>query len=157
MKVRDLMSTKVATIHSDTNLAAAGALMWENDCGILPVVDDSEKLIGVITDRDICIALCTRSARSSELTARDIAISRILSCAPDEDVRTALGTMREAKIHRLPVVNNAGTLEGIVSMDDIVACAEKGDGKTEVGYEDVVKALQAIGTHHNQPLVTLAN
>src|SRR5579862_6307038 len=130
MKIRDLMSKDVVICHKDTNLAAAGAIMWERDCGFLPVVDEAGAVTGVLTDRDICIALCTRNVRASELTAGDVAVSQVLSCTENEDVRAALRTMRDAKVHRLPVVDGGPGLQGIVSMDDILVCAEKGDGKT---------------------------
>jgi CBS domain-containing protein len=159
MKIRDLMTKEVATCRPDTNLAAAGALMWEHGCGVLPIVDETRKAIGVVTDRDICIALCTRNVRASELTVGDVANPRVLSCTASEDVRTALETMRDGKIHRLPVVDDGGILEGIVSMDDIVMSAEKGNGKarTEVPFEDVLQTLQVISAHHlNQPLVIVA-
>lgn len=156
MKIRDLMTRDVATCRTDTNLAAAGALMWQRGCGILPVVDDARKAIGVVTDRDICIALCTRNARSSDLQVGDVARSKVLSCTPNEDVRAALETMRKAKIHRLPVIDEAGVLEGIVSMDDIVMNVEKGNGKTELPYNDVLQTLQAISAHHEtRPRVIL--
>lgn len=159
MKVRDLMTKEVATCRRDTNLAAAGALMWKHGCGVLPVVDEARKAIGVVTDRDICIALCTRNARPSELTVGDVAKPRVLSCTPNEDVRAALGTMREGKIHRLAVVDDGGILEGVISMDDIVMGAEKGDGKarTEVPFHDVIETLQAISPRHlNRPLLIVA-
>ncbi len=159
MKVRDLMTREVATCRLDTNLAAVGALMWEHGCGVLPVVDEARKAIGVVTDRDICIALCTRNVRASELTVGDVAKPRILSCTANEDVRAALESMREGKIHRLAVVDDGGILEGIVSMDDIVMSAEKGNGKakTEVPFDDVIQTFQIISAHHlNQPLVVVA-
>ena len=61
MRVRDLMTKTVVFCRHETNLAAATALMWDNDCGTLPVVSESGKVIGIITDRDICIALGTRN------------------------------------------------------------------------------------------------
>lgn len=159
MKIRDLMTKEVATCQRDTNLAAAGALMWEHSCGVLPIVDEAQRAVGVVTDRDICIALCTRNARPSELTVGDVTKPRVLSCTANEDVRAALEIMREAKIHRLPIIDDSGILEGIVSMDDIVMSAEKGDGKaaTEVLFDDVIETFQAISAHHpNRPLVIAA-
>ena len=158
MKIRDVMTKNVVSCGKDSNLAAAGALMWENDCGILPVVDETNKVIGVMTDRDICIALCTRNARPSDLTAREVATATTLSCSPNQDVRTALTTMREAKVHRLPVVDGGGILQGIVSLDDVVMCAQEKDGKggTDVPLEDVVHTFQAVCTHHQtRPLVVV--
>jgi len=149
MKVRDLMTKTVAYCRPETNLAAAGALMWENDCGVLPVVDDSGKAAGILTDRDICIALSTRNRPPSDITAREVAASRTLTCGADDDIHVALETMRREKVHRLPVVNRAGALEGILSMNDIVLRAEKGNGKKEpeVSYDDVVNTFQALSAH----------
>ena len=115
MKVRDLMTKTVASCRADTNLAAVGAAIWEHDCGVLLVIDESGKVTGIVTDRDICIALSTRGGRSSELTAGEVAISPVLTCEPDDDVYSALKTIREERIHRLPVVNRGGALEGILS------------------------------------------
>lgn len=70
MEVRDVMTKTVASCHPETNLAAAGALMWETDCGVLPVVDERRKVSGVITDRDVCIALTTSDRRPSAMTGR---------------------------------------------------------------------------------------
>src|SRR5215467_1479891 len=75
MKVRDLMTTNAAFCRPETNLAAVGALMWEHDCGLIPVVDDPGKVTGVITDRDICIALSTRDRQPSKIMTREITTS----------------------------------------------------------------------------------
>jgi CBS domain-containing protein len=148
MKVRDLMTTNAVSCRSETNLAAVGALMWEHDCGFIPVVDEMEKVTGVITDRDLCIALTTRDRQPSYITAREVTTSPAFVCSPDDDVQTALRTMSQEKLHRLPVVNSEGGLVGILSINDVVLRAEKGIGKKpELSYEEVVQAFQAICTH----------
>lgn len=149
MKVRDLMTKTVACCHAETNLAAAGALMWETDCGILPVVDERSRVTGVLTDRDVCIALTTGDRRPSAVTVGQVSPPRAFVCGQDEDVQAVLKIMREHKIHRVPVVNKAGMLEGIVSMNDIVLRAAKDTGRRHpiVSYDDVVMTLQAICAH----------
>lgn len=149
MTVKDVMTQQVATCLPETNLAVAAALMWENDCGVLPVVAEGGELTGIITDRDICIALGTRNVRSSDLCARDVAKDHPIVCRSSEDIHAALQTMHDAKIRRLPVVNENASLEGIVSIDDVVLKAAHGNGKLDRGisYEDVVTTLQAIYTH----------
>jgi CBS domain-containing protein len=72
--------------------------MWEGDCGVLPVVDDNE-LVGVVTDRDMYIALATRNTRAAHLR---VATKKVATCAPEDDVHAALATMREHRIRRLP-------------------------------------------------------
>jgi CBS domain-containing protein len=146
MKVRELMTKTAVFCRPETNLAAAGALMWENDCGALPVVSDGRKVTGILTDRDICIALTTRDRLSSQLTAGEVAAKQAIVCKPDDEILAAITSMHNEKIRRLPVVNDEGSLEGIVSMDDIVLQAKKGNGKKkpDVSYGEVVETLQAI-------------
>jgi CBS domain-containing protein len=149
MKVRDLMTKTVVCCRPEMSLAEAGALMWENDCGVLPIVSDTGKLTGVITDRDICIALSTRNAQSSRITTGEVVKMQTFVCSPEDDVHNALRTMRKERIRRLPVVNEEGGLVGILSMNDVVLHAEKGDGKKKpaIAYDDVVHAFQAICAH----------
>ena len=152
MKVRDVMANQVVTCRSETSLAAAGALMWEHDCGLLPVVSESGKLAGVITDRDICIALSTKCKPSSEITLGELIRETAFVCAPDDDIHVALKMMSREKIRRLPVVDSEGGIVGILSINDIIRRAEKSDNKRPgISYDDVVRTLQAICAH---PTVT---
>jgi CBS domain-containing protein len=145
MKVKDLMTTDVTTCTPDTTVAEAAHLMWEGDCGILPVVDDGE-LVGVVTDRDMYIALATQNARASRVRVGAVATTKLVTCAPEDDVQAALATMRHARVRRLPVVGFGGTVLGILSMNDILLAAGAGKG---VASEDVVATLQAICAHHH--------
>jgi CBS domain-containing protein len=152
MTVKDVMTIRVATCQRETNLAEASALMWDNDCGVLPVLSETGELAGIVTDRDICIALGTRNVRSSDLSVRDLIKDHTAVCKSSDDINTALQTMCEAKIRRLPVVNDDALLEGILSMDDVVLKAQHGDGKigSGISYGEVVAALQAIYRRDDQ-------
>jgi CBS domain-containing protein len=153
MKVKDLMTTDVKTCTPDTTVAEAAHLMWEGDCGILPVVDDGE-LVGVVTDRDMYIALATKNARASHVKVGVVATTKPATCAPEDDVQAALAMMRQARVRRLPVVGFGGTLFGMLSMNDILLAAGAG---REVAIEDVVETLQAICAHqHPVPHVVAA-
>lgn len=145
MKVKDLMTTDVKTCTPDTTIAEAAHLMWDGDCGILPVVDDGE-LVGIVTDRDMYIALATQNARASRLKVGAVATKKLATCAPEDDVQAALATMKQARVRRLPVVGFGGTVLGILSMNDILLAAGAG---TEIGSEEVVQTLQAICAHHH--------
>lgn len=145
MKVKDVMTTEVKTCTPDTTVAEAGHLMWEGDCGILPVVDDGE-LVGVVTDRDMYIALATQNANASRLKVGAVATKQLATCAPEDDVRDALATMRRARVRRLPVLGFGNTVLGVLSMNDILLAA--GAGKA-IASEDVVQTLQAICAHHH--------
>jgi CBS domain-containing protein len=144
MKVKDLMTTDVKTCTSDTPVADAAHLMWEGDCGILPVVDDGE-VVGVVTDRDMYIALATQNERASWLRVGAVATKKLATCAPEDDVHAALATMKQARVRRLPVVGFGSTLLGILSINDILLAAGAGQ---EV-ESDVVQTLQAICAHHH--------
>jgi CBS domain-containing protein len=150
MKVADLMIQDVKFCGPDTNLATATELMWCNDVGSLPVVDSGGKLVGILTDRDICIAAGTRNWSASDLAVGDLARKTVLTCAPNDDVHEALKIMRQQQIRRVPVVSPDGTLAGIVCLNDFVLRAEKANGrKSVISYEDVVNTMKAICEHRS--------
>lgn len=144
MKVRDIMTGEPRTCSPDTSLAAAAALMLDGDCGILPVVAE-EKLVGVVTDRDMYIALATRNRRASEMTVGEVVQTPVYTCQPDDDVHAALETMKQHRVRRLPVEGFGGAIVGIVSMNDIVLAA---GSRKAVHDADVLGTLQAICAHH---------
>ena len=153
MKVKDIMTAEPRTCSPGTNLAAAAALMLDGDCGILPIVDGG-KLVGVVTDRDMYIALATRNKLASQLTAGEVARKKVVTCGPEDDVHAVLATMREHRVRRLPVEGFGGTVLGIVSMNDILLAAGPG---TAVRADEVVDTFQAICAHHHPaPHVTVA-
>jgi CBS domain-containing protein len=119
MKVQEVMNSQVHSCRPDTNLAVAGVVMWDYNCGTLPVVDDTGHVVGMITDRDIAIAAATQGRPAREIPVRDVISSTVYSCTPDEDVLAALKIMRHAKVQRLPVVNAEGRLQGILCLNDI--------------------------------------
>lgn len=145
MKVKDIMTSEPRTCTPDTTLAAAANLMWEDDCGILPVVKEG-KLIGVVTDRDMFIALATRNERASVVKVGEVSTNLVLTCEPEDDVHAALATMKQARVRRLPVVGFGRTVLGIISINDIllVAGADK-----PVRSQEIVDTFQAICAHHH--------
>ena len=152
LKVKDIMTAHPLTCAPDTNLAAAASLMLEADCGILPLTEDG-KLAGVVTDRDMYIALATRDRRASQITVGEVARKQVFTCGPDDDVQTALATMKQHHVRRLPVEGFGGTVAGIVSINDILLAA----GKKGVGNAEIVDTFQAICAHHHPiPHVTAA-
>jgi CBS domain-containing protein len=158
MKVQDVMNSQVQSCQPATNLAAAAAVMWDHDCGALPVVDDAGQVLGMITDRDIAIAAATRGRPAGEISVREVISGTVYSCVPDEDIHTALKTMRQAKVRRLPVVNAAGRLQGILCMNDIALRAEEAHGRQvpELSYDDAVSTLKAVCEHRAAPVAVAA-
>jgi len=145
MNVKDLMTTDPRTCAPDTNLAAAAALMLDGDCGILPVVDDG-RLVGVVTDRDMYIALATRNQQASRVTVGEVAQTPVITCGPEDDVHEALAKMKRHLVRRLPVEGFGGTVIGVISMNDILLAA---GARAPVRDAEVVNAFQTICAHHH--------
>jgi CBS domain-containing protein len=146
MKVKDVMMRTVASCGPETNLGAAVEILWNRNCGILPIVNAQHKVIGVVTDRDICIALGTRNRLPGDLTVGEVTSGKSFACAPEDDIRSAMATMAQAKVRRLPVLTVDGRLEGILSMDDVAMHSETRAGKasTDLSHDDVVETLKAV-------------
>jgi CBS domain-containing protein len=147
MNVRDIMTSAPLTCGPSTNLAAAAQLMLEGDCGLLPVVDE-DRLIGVVTDRDLFIAMATRNMRAPEMTVGDVVQAPVHTCGPDEDVHEALALMQRHSVRRLPVEGVGGTVLGVISMNDILLHAGP---IAHVRPEEIVETFQAICAHAHRP------
>ncbi|MGE4053500.1 MAG: CBS domain-containing protein [Vicinamibacterales bacterium] len=145
MKVRDLMTSDVRTCTPATNLGEAAALMLDGDCGILPVVENG-LLLGVVTDRDLFIALGTRNQPAGDVQVGQVMGGAAYTCAPDDDVLDVLTTMKERRVRRLPVQGFGGAVAGIISINDIVLAV---GGRKGIRDGDVAATLKAICAHHH--------
>ena len=157
MKTRDVMMGTPYYCQLDSNLGSATELMWTGNCGFLPVMGTNGKIVGAVTDRDICIALGTRNRVAGDITVREVMSDRLFACSPDDDVHIALQMMKEGGVRRLPVIVENGTLVGVISMDDLLLRAEaKGIGKQpELSTEEVVRTYRAID-QRRVPQIVLA-
>jgi CBS domain-containing protein len=142
MQIAEVMTPGPLVCAADTTVAEAARLMWEGDCGVLPVTRGGV-LSGIVTDRDLFIALATRDAKPSELTVGAVAREAPITCTPRDDVHQAMAKMKAHRVRRLPVVDKDGTLVGIVSMNDLLLTIAP---ETTLG-EKVVDTLQTISEH----------
>lgn len=149
MKVRDIMKRDPCVSAPGNDLAKAGMQMAEADCGFLPVIGEEERVVGVITDRDVCLALARRDRRPSEVQVRLVMSGEVYTCRADDDIRRALRTMRERRVRRLPVVDDEGRLHGVLSLDDVVLEAQAIETEAFHGplYADIAQTLKAINFH----------
>lgn len=145
MKVKEIMAPNAKAIWLTESLTDAARLMWENDCGVLPIIKDGRKVVGMITDRDICMAMAMRNQSPSGVSVEEVMTGQVYAVKPEDEIDQALHAMQQHRIRRLPVVNGAGELEGILSMNDVVLNAKTSDDG--IAYEDVVKTYQAICGH----------
>jgi len=159
MKVNEIMQSKVRVCTVDDTLNNAARLMWENDCGCVPVVasDGNGAVVGMISDRDICIAAYTQGKRLNDIPVGVAMAHSVLSCKPLDDVALAEAMMREARIHRIPVVDENGAVLGIVSLTDIARSAlNLGDGKVALGTQaEVARTLAAIREPRGREMMVL--
>lgn len=138
MKVRELMETDVACADPHANAGVLAETLWNKDCAFVPIVDEHRRVLGVVTDRDMAIALGTRDRRAGELTAEELMSREVAICGQDDDVGRALATMQARQVRRLVVVDEDEALVGILSLTDI---ARRAAPKGEVPYERVVGVL----------------
>jgi len=151
MNVQQLMMRDVVSGKFDTDLAAVGLMMWENDCGAVPIVDDEGHPIGMVTDRDISIAGATRRCPLSEIQASAVKNGQVVCIHPEQDINEALGLMSSAHVRRLPVVDGDDRLVGILSMSDIVANLPDSGASVRRGdlsREQVIETLKSIMERH---------
>jgi CBS domain-containing protein len=147
MQVREIMTGEVKSCRPETNLAQAATIMWEEDCGCVPVIDEEGRAIGMITDRDICMAVATKLRTAPDISVAEIMSGRVHACAPDDDVTQALGIMSREKLRRLPVLDADGMLAGLLSFNDVVLHAKKGGGKKHVSHKEVMATLKSLCEH----------
>jgi predicted transcriptional regulator len=116
--------------------------MWEDRCGALPVIDAEERVISMITDRDIAIALGTRNLRAADVLVQEVAPPRVFTCRDTDNISLALQTMVSQNVRRLPVVDLEGKLVGVISIDDFLLHTEP--GKAGVLSLETLEALKTI-------------
>ncbi len=144
MKVKDVMTKEVKTCAPETDLAAAAESMWRRDCGVLPIVDDKGQVVGMITDRDICIATGCRRRDPATILVREVMTPKVYSCSPEADVCEALQIMQHKQVRRLPVIDSAGKLCGVLSMNDIALKIQPEAKAPEPGLREIHAALKSI-------------
>ena len=155
MKVQDVMTYGAQSCQPNTNLAKAAMQMWRGDFGFLPVISSGGKIVGVITDRDICMAAATKHRDISKVPVSDVMSGRVCTCSPHTDIHAALEIMRQQKVRRLPVVNaDDGQLTGILSLNDLTLKARQ-HREPELSADDVEETLSEICAHRPLPLAEI--
>jgi CBS domain-containing protein len=143
------MTRNPVTCSDADDLLAAGKMMRGGGCGCLPISGASGKLVGFLTDRDVCNYLVETDTRPSQAAVGDAMHPGVWCCQPGDTLAEALATMRRHRVRRLPVLDEHERLVGILSLDDLVA-----EGKPEVRDAELIATVRAVG--HAYPHLQMA-
>ena len=128
MTVQNIMTTNVACCTPDTPLNQVARMMVEHDCGEIPIADNSGRVLGVVTDRDICCRAVAHDCNVCETTASEIMSTPVVTAQPTMSLEQCAQLMEQNMIRRIPVVDQNGCCCGIVAQADL---ANKSDGVVE--------------------------
>lgn len=143
MRVEEVMTKDPVSCRRADTLDRAARVMWDRDCGFVPIVDDGGRVIGALTDRDAVMAAYTRGARLADVCVSTAMATPVVTCGRHDDIEYAESLMQRYQIRRLPVVDGDGRLIGLLSLDDLA----RGAAPADVG-----RALLAICASSRRPL-----
>lgn len=146
-RIEKLMHRPAVTCHINDPLAKVARLLWEQDCGALPVVDESGRVVAMITDRDICMAAYTQGLPLQSIQVRTAMSNQLFSCRPGDPVVEVEKRMGEKQVRRLPVVDDEGRALGILSLNDLTREAGRfAEGRAQDASSTLVKTLMEVGS-----------
>lgn len=146
MNVSELMTRNVKSCSVNDTLQRAAQIMWENDCGIVPILDGDGRMTGVVTDRDICMAAYTQGKPLWQLPVSVAMAQKVHSIRETEALETAEALMRSARVRRVPVLDGDGRVTGMLSLNDLARHSHRSIGQKSNGLsgDSIAKTLAAI-------------
>jgi CBS domain-containing protein len=140
MQVTKLMQREIMTCSDRDSLEHVAGLMWKYDIGCLPVTSDAGRVVGVITDRDVCMAAYLQGAPLRSITVSSVMSKEVVTCRERDQVKDVEEAMRQRQVRRLPVVDDDGAPIGIITLNDIARAAHEG----KLPSAEVASTLAAI-------------
>jgi CBS domain-containing protein len=144
MQIAQLMTRPPSTCRPDESLHCAAQRMWERDCGVLPVVDEEGAVVGMVTDRDLCMAAWMQGRPMHEIPVRVAMSKRIFSCHAAETLQAAQRVMGLRQVRRVPVVDDDERLLGVLSLNDLARETIRTRQRNPAGEHDFVLAMATI-------------
>jgi len=141
MKVKDVMKTNVGFCSTEDSLMKAAEVMRQRDCGVVPIVNENKKVVGMLTDRDLCLAVVARNRKASDVKTEELLRGKAIVCSADDKLEDALRKMRKYQVKRLAAIDASGELVGILSVTDVLQLAAGKDKKLK---KKVYATLRAI-------------
>lgn len=128
-RARNVMSRRVHTVRSDERLSDACQVMIEEDCGAVPVVDVCRgTLVGIVTDRDACLSALERGTSLAAIPVCVAMTADVVTCREEDELCDVLRLMQQGRVRRLPVLDEAGRLVGMLSLGDVARASMEGSG-----------------------------
>ena len=145
MKVGQVMTKNPGICTIDDSLDRAAQIMWDLDCGCVPVVDSSGRAIAMVTDRDVCMAAYTQGKALWQLPLALAASRKLVSVREEDSIEVAQELMERYRVRRLPVLVGQGRPVGVLSMNDVARRTQSDQGRRALKTDAVVRTLVAIG------------
>jgi CBS domain-containing protein len=139
MKVKDVMHRGVTWVEPGTSIREVARMMRDSDIGSVPV-GENDRLVGIVTDRDIICRGVAADGDISMLTANDVMSKPIIYCGADDELDSAIRIMEKNRIRRLPVVDKDKRLTGMLALGDI----------SEIGGQEMAgEVMRSVSAHHS--------
>jgi CBS domain-containing protein len=147
VKIQDIMTRDPSCVTPETPAREAARIMRDEDIGVVPVVEDegSRRLVGVVTDRDLAVRIVAEGRDADTPVVEVMTASRLATATPDVDVDDVMDAMAAEQVRRIPIVDERGSLVGIVSQADVVRKARDDDKA-----ERTVEQISEPGGKHSQ-------
>jgi|SRR5687768_8926258 CBS domain-containing protein len=148
VRVEDIMTRDVRSCAADDTLATAAQIMWENDCGAVPVTDRDGKVVGIVTDRDLAMASHLQGVPLHESRVATAMARDVRCCLPTDSPATVQTLMQHHKIRRVPVVDAERRLVGIVSLGDLAYLmgSDQAQGSDGLTWTALAHTLSAVSS-----------
>jgi CBS domain-containing protein len=153
MQVKEVMTQSPGTCATDDTANDAARIMWDRDCGSVPVIDRAGHVVGIVTDRDICMAAYFQGRPLSAIPLTSIMTREVCTCTEQEDLAEAERLMRARRVRRLPVTNEKGSISGIVSLSDVTQRLTRTGGLQYARGDsrELLETLAVVSEPRNQP------
>jgi CBS-domain-containing membrane protein len=125
MEIREVMTDNPESCDISAAANEASRIMWERDCGAVPVIDAAGRVAGIVTDRDICMAAYFQGLPLTQIRVADIMTRQPCTCTRDHDLADAEQLMQDRQIRRLPIVDDSGALVGMLSLADVAQAVKR--------------------------------
>lgn len=157
MLVEEIMTVAPATCTPDDSMNRAAHIFWEHDCGCVPVVDAEQHVVGMLTDRDVCIAAYTQGCRLAEMPVHTAMSAAVHTCLDTDSIEQAERIMRTNRVRRLPVLDDRRQLVGVLSLHDIAQTAAQNRHRRHAAVTDieVAETLSVIAAPRRTSLAAL--